>query len=336
MKCIKKLKERIKQHKFARKEKKRVKNVFNGIIEFDKERLHLYSGSLHAMKRESLAYAIGMEYHRVEKGLTMPDRRLGFGQQVVFNLVVLIRRYIKNGGKARDFEASHALSILREYFDLHKSEGYELLPHVKNALNGILAEYPSPPSKQIDMTPDLLWGEIHSDFEKFSASRHSVRHVQGRVPTENIIKAVQLACNAPSACNRQYVKVKLIDNPRHAQLLLDLQNGNKGFGHLVEQLLLVTVDLSGIRWLAERHDVFTNAGIFIMNLCYALHYHKIAHCMLNWSEPKEKDDVLRSRISIPDNETVVLMIMLGDAPAEFKVTSSPRRAVEDVLTIYGK
>lgn len=58
--------------------------------------------------------------------------------------------------------------------------------------------------------------------------------------------------------------------------------------------------------------------------------------MLNWSEPKEKDDVLRSRISIPDNETVVLMIMLGDAPAEFKVTSSPRRAVEDVLTIYGK
>ena len=183
------------------------------------------------------------------------------------------------------------------------------------------------------MTPEKLWNDIRSDFATFSASRHSVRHVKGKVPTENIVKAVSLACNSPSACNRQYVKVKLVEDYDKVQSLLELQNGNKGFGHLVEQLLLITVDLSAIRWLAERHDIFTNAGIFIMNLCYALHYHKIAHCMLNWSEGKVMDEELRKRITIPDQETVVLMIMLGDVPDEFMVTSSPRRTVDELFTI---
>lgn len=328
--------QRLLKRKRTAKKTKRCRRLLSRISEFDKQRMQKFSGPFRDEQKASLAYAIGMEYHRVEKGLTMPSMRLGFGQPIVSGLIDLIRQYIQNGGSINDFEIHHALKVIAEYHQLHIEENYRLDDELNKKITQVLSEYPSVPSQQRKMTPASLWQAVGSDFKAFSASRHSVRHVEGKVPTQDIIESISLAQNAPSACNRQYVKVTLVENYDLVQKILALQNGNKGFGHLVEQLLLLTVDLRAIRWLAERHDVYTNAGVFAMNLSYALHYHKIAHCMLNWSVEEEPDRELREMLSIPDHENVVLMFMLGNAPANFKVPLSPRRPLMEILTIVDK
>lgn len=175
---------------------------------------------------------------------------------------------------------------------------------------------------------------MESSFPEFSASRHSVRHFNGPVSLEQIERAVSLARNAPSACNRQHTRVHCICDKETRKKVLSLQNGNRGFGHLADKLLIITADLHDIRWEEERNDLYTNAGIFLMNLCYALHANKVAHCLLNWSVSPFRDILLRKLVSIPDHETVICILACGDCPEQFSLASSPRKPVSEILTVH--
>ena len=114
--------------------------------------------------------------------------------------------------------------------------------------------------------------------------------------------------------------------------LFELQRGTRGFGMEVDKVLVVTADLSTVRWAWERHDCYVNGGIFVMNLCYALHYEGVAHCILHWSVSPENDRKAHKLIGIPANEAIVQLIACGMPPDEFDVASSPRRPLEDILS----
>ena len=47
---------------------------------------------------------------------------------------------------------------------------------------------------------------------------------------------------APSACNRQYVRVHSVGDIEMKKAILSLQNGNRGFGENADKLLVVTAD----------------------------------------------------------------------------------------------
>ena len=113
-----------------------------------------------------------------------------------------------------------------------------------------------------------------------------------------------------------------------------MQNGNRGFGYLADKLLVVTGDLSTVLGAQEFFDLNTNVGIFIMNLSYALHYHKVAHCILNWYVLPKADKKLRQILELPENETVICFIVCGSLPKEFKIVSSPRITAEDIYMLH--
>ena len=96
-------------------------------------------------------------------------------------------------------------------------------------------------------------------------------------------------------------------------------------------MLVVTADLSGLRWHEERNDLYTNAGIFIMNLSYALHYKHIGSCILNWSVNKKKDLTARKVLMLPESETIVAVLAIGALPEEVKIAASPRKELVDIL-----
>jgi hypothetical protein len=83
--------------------------------------------------------------------------------------------------------------------------------------------------------------------------------------------------------------VHVVDDPALRDRLFAAQGGTRGFGADADKVLVVTSDLSSVRWGWERHDCYVNGGIFVMNLCYALHYFGVAHCILHWSVSPETD-----------------------------------------------
>ena len=96
-------------------------------------------------------------------------------------------------------------------------------------------------------------------------------------------------------------------------------------------MLIVTSDLEDLIGVAERNDAYINGGLFLMNLCYSLHWQEIAHCILNWSRTPEDDLSLRKILPIKDSETVIAVLACGEAPLEFDVASSPRKDIAAVF-----
>ena len=144
-----------------------------------------------------------------------------------------------------------------------------------------------------------------------------------------------MAATAPSACNRQHVRVHVVDSPALRDRILEVQGGARGFGADADKLLVVAADLSAVRWAWERHDAFTNGGIFALNLCYALHHEGVAHCILHWSVPPKADATARKLLSLPAQEEIVLLVACGLPPDEFDFPASPRRDPASITTWHG-
>ena len=266
-------------------------------------------------------------YHVIEKGLTMPDRRLGFGQPMVLSIINKMSE-LKNlfGCKAKTNEYLHSVAVLTEYYQLHKQNNFKLEPQVLSKLETMITEEGIQASSQLSSTAESYWRFISADFEKFSNSRHSVRHY-GKQPIsiDNIKAAIKLANNAPSACNRQPCRVYCISNKEKCSEILRLQGGNRGFGHLADKVLILTSDRSLFMY-KEPFAAYVNGGIYLMNLSYSLHFHKIAHCILAWNPEPFKEKLLRNMLPIKESEAIICALSCGSLPDdEFLLASSPRK-----------
>ncbi len=287
------------------------------------------AGALHLDRKAAARAEIVMGYHVVEKGLTMPRRRLGFGKGAVVHLMNLVDSFERRFGE--DGQVAHAVGVLRAYRELHR-EWPEPMPRLDAFL---AARSDVPAAVEPHVSRSDFFAAKDAPFPEFAASRHVCRHFAGPVPRETVERAVEIAATAPSACNRQHARVHVVDDPALRDRLFAVQGGTRGFGADADKVLVVTADLSCVRWAWERHDCYVNGGIFVMNLCYALHSLGVAHCILHWSVSPDADREAHRLLDIPPNEAIVQVIACGTPPEEFDVARSPRLAVGDILTWHG-
>lgn len=307
--------------------KSRFASQATGAFLADWRRFRWNAGALHLDRREAALAEIVMGYHVLEKGLTMPRRRTGFGRPAALHLAQLVDAFEKKHGP--DPQASHAAAVLRSYRQLHAGED---IP----ALDAFLAARPAvPAAAEPHVRREDFFAAKDAPFPAFAASRHCVRHFAGPVPRETVERAIALAATAPSACNRQPARVHVVDSPALRDRILALQGGTRGFGSDADKLLVVAADLSAVRWAWERHDAFTNGGIFALNLCYALHHEGVAHCLLHWSVPPKADRAVRKLLDLPAPEEIVLLVACGLPPDEFDFPASPRRDPASITTWHG-
>lgn len=299
---------------------------------YNRDRLVEHSGAFGSAVRECLRARIIMNYHILEKGLTMPNRRFGFGVEVLKKLMLQVDDFECRYG--RDEQVDHASGVIRAYFELHScadafksvsdSHYWEQIKHFLSRHNEI------PAAKQPHVRRTDFYSKRKSSFPEFAWSRHTLRHYADcDLSLEKIKQAVDIARSTPTACNRQHCHVYCVSNKDQMEKLLAIQGGSRGFGHLANKLLVVTADLQDLCVVRERDDIFVNGGMFLMNLCYALHYYEVAHCILNWSRTPEEDLAMRKIIAIPPSETVIAILSCGEAPDEFDVASSPRKNLNE-------
>ncbi|OWV14375.1 nitroreductase family protein [Fibrobacter sp. UWB5] len=305
-------------------------------MKYDLARYVKYAGVFHPDTKENLEARIIHTYHGLEKGLTMPNRKFNFGHDAVSSLVELIKLYTTKFGKLEG-QVEHAVGILKAYLDMHKEYDGKDSTGFWSAIHKVTDDYPLiQPAIQPHVSSADFYKYVTSDFAKFAKSRHTLRHYTGHVSEEEIQKAVELAMTAPSACNRQPVRVHCVCEKEMVDEVLMLQSGNRGFGKDADKVLIISGDLADVCWVDERYDTYTNCGIFIMNLCYSLFYYKIAHCVLNWSICVDpiKDRRLHELAGIPDSEVVAAMITCGKTPDVVDVAESPRKDVSEILRFH--
>jgi len=195
-----------------------------------------------------------------------------------------------------------------------------------------LSASPGDAGGTFEVTRDEIFRKSMLDLNDFFQSRHSIRNFDAApVPMATIQKAVELALRTPSVCNRQSWRVRVLSTPPQKEAALGLQNGNKGFDHTIDKVLVVSVSLETFVSVGERNQGWIDGGMFSMSLIWALHSLGIGSCALNWSAEMERDRSLHQALNIPDQERVIMMIAVGNLPEKLHVACSARIAAERVL-----
>ena len=277
--------------------------------------------------KEYLSNRLLVMEHSVEKGITMPNRHFGFGYGVVRLLIASCREYIEKYGKDSS-QLQIAIDGLEEYLDIHKKANYTLPEDIKESIISLL-EYKAMDSvtcKQVSMDKFFEY----TDFYSFAHSRHTCRWFSEQdIPNELISKVIELANTAPSACNRQSVRVTCVSDNKKDECL-SLQNGNRGFGDRINKLLVVSFQQPSWEYDIQSAG-YLDAGIYTMNILYALHYYHLCACTLNAHLTRDNLRKLRTIIHLPPCEVPAVFIGIGMPEETMMIAKSERLNVHDIL-----
>lgn len=282
---------------------------------------------------QKLLGSIILQYHVIEKGLTMPEIRAGFGTERVKALCNDCIKYIREYGQENQ-QLEHAIEVILEYEDYNSKIG--VAKEAQDKIDQLKKQLVKPvlKSTQNVVTRQKYFEHAKSEFSVFARSRHSIRNFSDEVIPDSLInKSLELAQCAPSACNRQSWRTYIYSEKRLINKILELQGGNRGFGHLTDKLIIITGDLSAFCNINERNQVYVDGGIYVMNVLYALHSYEIAACVLNCGFDNNKAGDIKQIAGIDKSHVFIAMIICGKAPDEFKTAISPRNGLGENIII---
>lgn len=288
---------------------------------------------LYTNTSEKLLSRIVLAYHTIEKGLNRVDLRLGFGSAVVSELVGMCELY-SNQYTGKSQRLIDAINVLNEYLNLHKRANYDVDVTISKRIEILVKKYQPLPEYTLNrMSKEFYFSIDNFDFASFAQSRHSVRDFDGTPVDELLInQVISLAQTAPSACNRQSVRLYVVWNPDKLATIAELQRGGRGFIDKANPIIILSYELQD--WIAGEQwfGGYVDAGIYMMNLLYSLHYYKIAACPLNWYATLEEDHALHQLLSIPQSQVVVGIIACGNTKDELGLVKSNRLSIDEIKT----
>jgi len=249
--------------------------------------------------------------HRLEKGLFHANRRPKFGNAVFNQLERELVQAVNLRKVALDSEEINwAISTLEKYTEFAAS------PERVQEMILLLKD----PNKVDELTFEFLENEEASsvDFAEYEGlasiykRRESVRFFDSKVPLiSDIAKAVSIAKEAPSACNRQPFSVTLLRDSKDINFVGGLAPGTAGFLDNIPLLGVVTGHASCFRKAGDRHLIYTDSGLFMGHLLPALQSLGIDTCVLNWNPDWVKDRKAVQYLNLDLSKTIVCLIAFG-------------------------
>ena len=291
------------------------------------------------MNKTQLIASLTIDYHRIEKGLTMENTKPNFGVEsgVLNRLYLMNREFIKRFGEKekilkivyhsiKNYKIWHEEKKIKlkcpnisKYLDTYKKlgEGYE-----EKKIGGIKKIFKK------DLIKDL------NNFNLFFMNRRSVRKYSNEdISNEKIRKCIKLAIyGTPTVCNRPINKVYVIKNYKLREKILSYQNGNRGFGINAPVLLVITSQLQNFQDSSERRAPYIGGGMFSQSLIYTLHSEGFATCCLNWDVEPKKDFEVRQILGLA-YEAIIMFITVGNYLDEYDVAISDKPEPESILKI---
>ena len=287
--------------------------------------------SVRNVERDILVYS-----HIIEKGLCHGAFRTRFGERFVEFLVRDLAFYERVVG-AGSFASKVARSSLKQYAVKNSECGENVSDIVPS---WCLAEGTDGNVGGCDLlTFEDIFSDRYRGFAAFARSRRSTRLFDCKsdpIGIEEVIEAVAIAQSAPSACNRQAVKVYAVWDEDLISDIASTQGGASGFAENAGALLVVTIDY-GFYTAVEVKLPMYDAGIYTMNLLYAIHDLGIGACPLNPSLEERCEAKILDCIGAGETESLAGLVLLSRPSAGTVVAfaRSPRRATADVLKFVG-
>lgn len=327
LQCYKSIRKRIRYHK---------EMIFEFIYDYCNYSKYNYNGKC-STSYSAMEAKIYRSAHHLEKGMSLSRPKEAFGVEKAKELFAYLKEYISMGYDIQGEAYNNAKGVLAGYLSYHHKKGFEMkeLNDEYAALFG-MEFYNSP---QVFGTETIKFESLASNWSEgygeFVKSRHSVRQFTDTcVSEETIREAVSIAKHAPSACNRQSVKVYYYRDGNINKRIGDFIGGNKGFDDEVKNYLVITSSVASFGNPNERNQMYLDAGLFAMSLIESLHSLGIASCILQNGENRKRDKIIRGICTnIPKWERIILFIAIGHYKENVIYASSHRKETDHVLEI---
>lgn len=290
--------------------------------------IHKYYYDLN--KRKNALYCLRRNLHRIEKGISHNNPKPVFGIN-----------YIEETIKAFEIEANRnkdqktlnwATGVLKLYFDKVDNNN-KIISGCKKKFENALSDgftynlnYHTVADSKRNNKPNLEF------VKKLLESRKSIRWFSNKkVEQDILIKVAELANSAPSACNRQPIKIHIYDNPETIFQISSLPLGATTFYKNVPVFILFIGSLDAYFSERDRHTIYVDGGLLAMNFMLALEAHGLSSCPINWPDIASKNKKLARIIGLEDYEKCVMCLAVGYADENQIIPLSIRKTVSDLV-----
>lgn len=281
--------------------------------------------------RANLEAKITATYHNIEKGLSLPDPRPGFGAANLRLLIELIARQRAVFGPTRVVDV--ALAVLDHYVAFNRERGADY-PH-RVEIERLLAESRRP---EVAGLRDVARADVDAAIARvdlsFFTSRHSTRCFSAEpIADEDLVFAAEAARKSPAVCNRQFGRVLVFRDKARIRELLALQGGARGFDDQPTALAVIVADSRSYWGVGERNQGWIDGGLFAMSFILGLHARGLGSCCLNWSKSPAEDRRVLEHLGLESWNRILMFLAIGHLRDHYRVAASPRREVAEMLML---
>jgi len=167
--------------------------------------------------------------------------------------------------------------------------------------------------------------------------RQSVRAYNNQpVEKEKLMRCIEAARLAPSACNAQPWKFIVVDDPEVKNNIADATSSKVlGMNHFTKQApvhIIIVREKANFtstvgQVLKDKEYPLIDIGIATIQLCLQATAEGLGTCILGWFNERK----VRELLDIPKNKRVELIITVG-YPASDEIRRKVRKETKDILT----
>lgn len=321
------LKEKIKQNSAVRAIGKSI-NIHK---EFSKEKKSFLDNYMEvSTSQKAYEYKMLLIVHGIEKGMTIACRP--FGEKKIVELSNLINGYLKSGYSLDTTAYSLSVSIVNKWIDYHVQKKWNTpaLERIREWIDSVPAGKDFEAGIKVMKKVDLL-APTDFNFAKFAESRRSVRNF-APIPLkdDDVLECIRIALLAPTACNRQMVKICRITDEQKCKYMLNHIIGISGFDNETVSIFVLAYDIASLNYYGERNQGYFNAGLVGMTFTNALHSKGIGSCFLQWSNTLSETATVKDKLGIPEDVCIVGILAAGYYADESVIPMSTRKQPPEI------
>jgi nitroreductase len=277
-------------------------------------------------------YMLRRNVHRLEKGLIMKPPRPIFGLDKIGETVhayIACLQQLDQTETGVKSSLEWAKSILDAYFARVADH-----PIVAEARARYLAAgTDSRMDLSVSKTPYRRTTPANlptiEQLEDLAHFRRSVRWFSDKpVPREALDRAIRVAMESPSACNRQPFRYEFFDTRELVNKVGSIPKGTPGWLHQIPCFVVIIGKFDAFRFERDRHVPYIDGCLSAMGLIYALEVQGISSCCVNFPDFPETERRMAEVLKLPPWERAIMCLAVGYPDMDERVLFSQKFPLE--------
>lgn len=279
------------------------------------------------------SYLLRRNVHRIEKGLIMRPVRDQFAAGYIGETVQAFHGGIAAGVlDPAHPEFNWMYSVLMSYFEATSTSTHSAIANARTLFRDALTPIdPGTPDSGPHRAVPLLPTVKIDDFEALATGRRSVRWFTSETVSRDLVdRAIEIAAESPTACNRQPYRFEIFDDPVSTSKVAAIPMGTDGYDHQIPGLIVIVGNLAAFFDQRDRHLIYIDGCLAAMGLIYGLEAQGVNSCCINWPDLPDRDADMRKLLGLMPHERVVMLVAYGYADPDALVPFSAKRLIDEI------